>query len=299
MNNLQTPKNPELFYKLVDSHNKEDHLKLIEMIKEENLNPCQIKSLDFYTILGVMLIRNKDVAKILVKYSDDSKVPDSLNSHWYDACLLKKSQLGLLKLALKAGKKSINHCRIKEDGEHIHSTPFACLIDKTYSNYPVAKFGKPIHYSYDKIITPSITFMLENGANINSYYGKTQKHVVSAMLQYYPFMSYYYKDILDMSLKNGFDPNNLVEKNTSKDNFYGHIFKQNKNSDEQILKFCTSIFNEYNIIPDIEHVNSEGKNIITLANEANLVGVLSFLENIAIKKVLNTPNTVIKTKNRL
>ena len=141
--------------------------------------------------------------------------------------------------------------------------------------------------------------MLENGANINSYYGKTQKHVVSSMLQYYPFMNYYYKDILNLSLKYGFNPNSLVEKNTNKDNFYGYIFKQKNNSDVDVLKFCTFIFHEYNIIPDIEHVNIDGKNIITLANEANLVGVLSFLENIAIKKVLNTPNTVIKTKNRL
>lgn len=299
MNTLQIPKNPELFYKLVDSYNREDHLQLIEMIKEENLNPCQIQALNHYTILGVMLIRNKDVAKLLVKYSDDSKTPDSLNSHWYSACLLKKSQLGLLKLALKSGKESINHCREKEDGEHIHSTPFACLIDKSYSNYPVNNFGKPVHYSYDKIITPSILFMLENGANINSYYGKTQKHVVSAMLQYYPLMSYYYKDILNLSLKYGFNPNTLVERNTTKDNFYGNIFKQKKNSDDDVLKFCTFLFEEHNIIPDIEHINNEGKNIITLANEANLTNVLSFLENIAIKKVLNTSNNVIKTKNRL
>lgn len=269
----------EFFNLLNRIHDKKD-VELIQqmedILKEEELNPCQIKGAAGYSIMGIAIIQDRPVlVDVLSKYSDDSKTPNELKSIW--AAIAFTGKKGYLNKFSKKGDTS-NITKVYEDGTN-NLSPFV------YKQI-ISKRNKKGDYSKsvtaEKILNDMLLFFLEHNVSINTLY-KTSNGFYHPFVYYllkpFRFSNHNYVSILDFSLKHGFDINLCFNTETG-DNFLQHFCKQyctrKDNEHSPTIKKLNNLIDNYPV--DFNYRNKDGMTLFDVLKERQFYNIIPLYE---------------------
>jgi len=288
----------EFFDILNRIHDKKD-VELIQqledILKEENLNPCQIKGAAGYSIIGIAIIQDRQVlVDVLSRYSDDSKTPDELKSIW--AAIAFTGKKGYLNKFAKKGDIS-NISKVYQDGTSSLS-PF--VYKHIISKHNKKGYSKSVNA--ESILNSFLIFFLENKSNINTLY-KTSTGFYHPFVYYllkpFRFGNHNYDSILNFSLKYGFDIN-LPFDNQTGDNFIQHFCKQyctrKDNEHSPTIQKLNDLMDNYPV--DFNYKNKDGLTLFDVLKEREFYNIIPLYEKRHILSNMNEdmPNQNISKK---
>lgn len=264
------------------------------ILEEENLNPCQIKSINKHSLIGFCFLQERKIAaSILIPYCNEEKKPEGTYSVWRSIAFCNKQNY--FKMFMK--NKDTSCLKIEyEDGSN-NLTPFLYkYLSKKKKN---GTFPDSINYSYI-FENPIVLFYLNNGVNINSIYthstGYFKKPFVKGLLEPFKIHNYNYNSILKKSLDYGFDiklPFDLYTENNFMMDFCLNFCTKKDNMHSKSIEILKYIIQNCNF--DIDYENKEGQNLFKLLKSKKLDNVIELLKPLIESKILKED---IKTESK-
>lgn len=289
------PELSEEFFYLVNNiddkdPSKEDKQKklnrLEEIIKQEKINPAQIETAFHYSLVGWMaLIGNKTLFNMLLKYTDDSKKPDQLNSVWHG--LAQGGHVNLIKNMIKTG--DFTHINTPNSS---HKTPISMTCEHIFSKFKKGKY--PNSLTPEKVFSPALTLLLESGANINTFH--TEMHFLSVLLDPYKNSRKSLQiNILEKAYQFGFDANLIFDKKTE-NNFIQDLLLNRSSKSFAFIDSLSLILTNTKI--DYFYKNKKGETVLDIVNHPNLKDIKPLFEqgylNLSIEGELDKKPSVKK-----